>query len=453
MGDPRTVGEVVALIGGLRGGRAEPWRDRVAITGLGLVSPYGAGLAISSPACWRASPRSSTCGRRASPALDPVRPLRRIRSGCGARQTARGDDGPLRATRHDRRLRRLGRCGLPRMPDGESREDWGVCWGTALGGTLAYEKGYRELWQQGRERLSPLTVVLGMNNAANPISRSSSAWAGQHELHRRLRLLGDRYRRSISPHAQRRGDGDGHRRFRRPASLRGRPRLGGPARDGPCDRASAASACRPFSADRRGLVLGEGAAALVLEDWQHALAARRAHPWRDRRLRDQLRPQPPRPSQGAGQIKALRTTLTTPAWPPRRSTTSMSMAPPPPRATRSKPRHSDGLRQRAAQLPVSATKSMHGHLLGAAGAIEAIVTVLALRERAIPPTANLDRLDPACTGLDHVTVARHGPDASGPVQLVRVRRQQCRACLSPCHALATRNSPAIDLARPAPPTP
>ena len=47
-------------------------------------------------------------------------------------------------------------------------------------------------------------------------------------------------------------------------------------------------------------------------------------------------------------------------------------------------------------LAVSATKSMHGHLLGAAGAIEALVTVLALREGAIPPTAHLrGNLDPA----------------------------------------------------------
>jgi len=65
--------------------------------------------------------------------------------------------------------------------------------------------------------------------------------------------------------------------------------------------------------------------------------------------------------------------------------------------------------ERAATLPVSATKSMHGHLLGAAGAIEAIATVLALREDVLPPTGNLaDNLDPACVGVDHLTVARGG---------------------------------------------
>jgi 3-oxoacyl-[acyl-carrier-protein] synthase II len=51
---------------------------------------------------------------------------------------------------------------------------------------------------------------------------------------------------------------------------------------------------------------------------------------------------------------------------------------------------------------------MHGHMLGGSAAIEAIVTVLALRDKAIPPTAHLDQLDPACTGVDHVTAARTG---------------------------------------------
>jgi 3-oxoacyl-(acyl-carrier-protein) synthase len=53
-------------------------------------------------------------------------------------------------------------------------------------------------------------------------------------------------------------------------------------------------------------------------------------------------------------------------------------------------------------LPVSATKSVTGHLLGAAGAVEAILCVLALETGLLPPTINLDHLDPECA-LDHVT--------------------------------------------------
>ena len=62
----------------------------------------------------------------------------------------------------------------------------------------------------------------------------------------------------------------------------------------------------------------------------------------------------------------------------------------------------------AAQIPVSASKSMHGHLIGAAGAVEFASTLLSLHTGSIPPTANLQQPDPACP-LDYVPLqARHG---------------------------------------------
>ncbi len=61
----------------------------------------------------------------------------------------------------------------------------------------------------------------------------------------------------------------------------------------------------------------------------------------------------------------------------------------------------------AARTPVSSTKSMHGHCLGAAGGVEGALTALAVRHGRIPPTINLDDLDPECAGVDHVAnVAR-----------------------------------------------
>ena len=63
-------------------------------------------------------------------------------------------------------------------------------------------------------------------------------------------------------------------------------------------------------------------------------------------------------------------------------------------------------RRRRPGAVAGAAKVIDEHL-GAAGALEAIITVLALREGAVPPTAHLDNLDPACAGVDHVTTARH----------------------------------------------
>jgi 3-oxoacyl-(acyl-carrier-protein) synthase len=64
---------------------------------------------------------------------------------------------------------------------------------------------------------------------------------------------------------------------------------------------------------------------------------------------------------------------------------------------------------RASQVPVTANKSMVGHTLGAAGAIEAIVTIQTIRESCIPPTINLDDPDDAADGLDltPITARRH----------------------------------------------
>src|SRR4051812_4073211 len=59
----------------------------------------------------------------------------------------------------------------------------------------------------------------------------------------------------------------------------------------------------------------------------------------------------------------------------------------------------------ADRIPVSSTKSMHGHLLGGAGALEMIAALMPLREGVIPPTANLEQIDPAC-------VVRHVPRAA-----------------------------------------
>jgi acyl carrier protein len=169
-------------------------------------------------------------------------------------------------------------------------------------------------------------------------------------------------------------------------------------------------------------VLGEGGAALVLEDWDRALA-------RGARIHAEMSVTAPAATTATwcarpvGQARALRAALADAGLSPKTSATSMPTAPRRSKATRSKSRPCARCSVSARRnLPVSATKSMHGHLLGAAGAIEALATVLALREQAIPPTAHLaGRIDPACEGVDHVfegrLACRCGPRCPIPLPL------------------------------------
>ena len=387
-------------------------QQRVAITGLGLVSPYGGDRADFF--------RRLCAGQSAVDYLqtdDLPRPLSMPFVSCPAFDPEAALGKPL-ASMMDR-FAQLGMAaafdawddaGLPRQTNGESRDDWGVAWGTALGGTLTYEKGYRELWQNGRDRLSPLTVVLGMNNGANAHMSIQFGLGGVSMSHTvacasSAIAIGEAFRRVRSGEAK--------------VMLTGGsdvPQAYGVARAWDAlrvmatgDADTAASACRPFAADRRGLVLGEGGAALVLEDWDHAVA-------RGACIQGEIvgygttcdhshlvRP------EAEGQIRAIELTLADAGL----TAADIDYVNAHGTATaEGDPVEIAALKavfgDRAAHLAVSATKSMHGHLLGGAAAIEAIVTVLALREQTIPPTAHLDQLDPACTGVDHVTAARPG---------------------------------------------
>ena len=163
--------------------------------------------------------------------------------------------------------------------------------------------------------------------------------------------------------------------------------------------------CRPFDRDRRGLSLGEGAGALVLEDADHA----RARGARARAVllghgtaTDAHHPTAPHP-EGRGALAALRGALADAQLPveaidyvnahgtgtPQNDAMEVGVL----RAV---------LGPRLARIPVSSTKSQLGHCLGAAGAIEAVVTALALDEGIVPPTVGLRAPDPAWADLDLV---------------------------------------------------
>jgi len=163
-------------------------------------------------------------------------------------------------------------------------------------------------------------------------------------------------------------------------------------------------ASRPFDKDRDGFVVSEGAAVLVLEELEHALV--RKAPIYGELLgygssSDASHISQPAPD-GAGAAKAIRAALqdaglqaedidyinahgTSTKMNDKAETAAIKIA----------------LGDHAYKVPVSSTKSMHGHLLGAAGTLEAIVCLQSLLANKIPPTINQQTPDPACD-LDYV---------------------------------------------------
>jgi 3-oxoacyl-[acyl-carrier-protein] synthase II len=378
---------------------------RVAVTGVGMVSPFGddadgffarmtRGESAVTFHVTDDKPRGLALPAVLCPHFDAEATFGRALAGTMDRFTQLGAGAAFAAWQN---------AGLP-FPDRDSKADGGVYWGTGLGGAYAFERGYRDLWQNGRERISPMAVVLGMSHAA----------AAHISIQLGLGNASLTYSLACSSAAA--AIGEGFHRIR--SGLANLMVVGGS--DAPLaygvvrawealrvlaigDAQTAATSCRPFHPGRTGLVLGEGAAALVLEDWERAQArgapiiaeivgygAASDH-------KHLVRP------DEAGQVRALRAVLADAGLdgPEVGYVNAHGTATP------------DGdiveiaaLRgvfgERAASLPVSATKSMHGHLMGAAGAVEALITVLALRDGILPPTAHLDVIDEHCQGVHHI---------------------------------------------------
>lgn len=159
----------------------------------------------------------------------------------------------------------------------------------------------------------------------------------------------------------------------------------------------ASEACRPFSKNRNGLVIGEGAGILMLEEYEHA-KNRGAHIYAElvgsgmnADGNDMINP------SAEGAATAMQLALETVDLPNASNiyinahgTGTLLNDPTETKAIRSV------FGADADNLIVSSTKSMHGHLLGAAGGIEAIASILALNHNIAPPTVNYDEPDPEC---------------------------------------------------------
>lgn len=166
-------------------------------------------------------------------------------------------------------------------------------------------------------------------------------------------------------------------------------------------------ASRPYDKDRDGFIMGEGAGVLVLEEYEHA-KKRGAHIYAEivgygqtADAHDIVAPDP----EGKGALKSMEFALTDAGMKPEEidyinphgtSTGLGDMA----------ESHAIaqifGDKDQNPNLLVSSTKSMHGHMLGATGAVEAIVCVKAITEGKVPPTINLDNQDEHVANLDYV---------------------------------------------------
>jgi 3-oxoacyl-[acyl-carrier-protein] synthase II len=264
------------------------------------------------------------------------------------------------------------------------RERIGCVFGTGIGGIGSLERGKEILLEQGESKVPPLSVPLMMSNAA----------AGM--LSMRYGLLGDSFGTvsacSASAHAIAQamrmiqfGDADAVLTGGSEAALTPLSKAAFAA----LEAVSPSGISRPFDARRDGFVMGEGGAALVLEDAEQASE-------RGARVLARLRgfgassdahhltaPHP----EGAGAAAAIRAALRDSAVEPEQVAYINAHGTSTPLNDRAETNAiKTALGDHAAKVPVSSTKSAIGHLLGAAGAVEAAATILALRDRVAPPT-------------------------------------------------------------------
>lgn len=279
----------------------------------------------------------------------------------------------------------------------------GVYMGSCLGGAGTLEDGYIEIFTRDNPRIKPLSVLLSMNNAAashlsikyhlqGPNITYSTACSSS------AIALGEAYRQIKHGYADVMLAG-GSEAMLTLGAMKAWEALRTLAQQDPNDPAAS---CKPFSKNRSGLVLGEGAAVFVLEDAERAVA-RGATIYAELAgydcSSDSSHITKP---DSAGQARTILNALKDAQLQPQHigyinahGTATLA----------GDIQETCALKQvfgsHAYSIPVSSTKSMHGHLMGATGAVEFMAAVLALQHQSIPPTINLHQPDPECD-LDYV---------------------------------------------------
>jgi len=383
---------------------------RVAVTGMGVVSPLG-----HSPA---EAFEAACAGRSAIGRLD-FPSINRLAAPIGAAVTGfTGADyfDPPRLRMLDRCSQFAGVAASQAMADSQpgltvpERSRTGVFIGTGMGGITSIDEGYQTLYGENSDRIKPFMILMGMHNAP-------AAWIGiAHGL------SGPNLTYSTACSSSAVAIGEAWLRLSRgeldvaiaggaeaPLALGSMKAWEVLRTLAAVDENDASSSCKPFAKNRSGMVLGEGAAMLVLESWERAVA-------RGAKIHGEVigyglctdNGHITRPSVD-GQAAALRAALLS---------AGICIA-----EIDAINAHGTGtlandsvetaaikavFGSRANTIPISATKALHGHLLGAASALECVLSLMAMKHSVALPTMHLQQADAQCD-LDYVpNAARTG---------------------------------------------
>ncbi|MGD1104725.1 MAG: beta-ketoacyl-ACP synthase II [Terriglobia bacterium] len=284
----------------------------------------------------------------------------------------------------------------------EERPRFGVVTGTGMGGATTFESGYFKLFAEHATRLHPFTIPKIMHNAATSqicmefnaqgpsLTTATACSSSGHAIGEAFHLI--KY-----------GMADVMLTGGTEAPLTfGMIRSWESVRVLALGNGDPSKACRPFSADREGLVMGEGAAMFLLEELEHAKQ-------RGARIYGEI--------SGFG-MSSDASHITQPSidGPARAVRMALAEAEVNPEEVDYINAHGTAtrvndvtetqvikevFRDHARKVAISSTKSMHGHVMGATGAVEMAATIQAIDRGVIPPTANYTQPDPECD-LDYV---------------------------------------------------
>ena len=387
---------------------------RIVVTGIGAVTPIGNGA----DGLWAGVQRGRSAVSRVSRFDSSM-----FRSQLAAEVTDFQPDDFVEP-RRARRLERFSQFAIAASQQAMAdsglepagcREDIGVYVGSALGGVSYGEEQHQAFVERGVKAVSPMTALavfggagpsnvameLGLHGPA--LGNANSCASGTIAIGEAFRLMRDAHDAPIAMLAGGAEAPLSTLTFGAFAIIKAMST----ANDQP-ERAS-----RPFDLDRDGFVMAEGSAMLVLEDRDHALA-RGARIYAEIRgyghTNDAYHMTAPLPD-GSQASRAISLALGDACVNPSEvdyvnahgSSTPLNDATEVTAVRKA-------LGTRAADVPVTGTKGLHGHALGASGAIEAAITCLAIRHSYVPGTANLRTPDPACD-------LRHLPDGGEAQEL------------------------------------